>query len=270
MNKVHFHVKETAWRQLPHQDWQAFRYKELLNRNKGSSNEFIFGYGQITPGGRIPLHSHINEMALNFISGQAKVRLGRRTVVLGPDSAAFFPAKAPHSIEALSAEPLHFVYTYACARENQIIDRQPVDLSDAKKWDILNKPKTRWALSEDFEVWEPVELSKGFKLRARYLFDSRRGNTKQMCVSIFNIDGGCHYTHHYHSDPEIYYIISGHGTMRIGDRLEVITPGSALYIAPDVVHGLDSLADEPLHTLVIFGEKVNDEWTPVENIYTDV
>ena len=91
-----------------------------------------------------------------------------------------------------------------------------------------------------------------------------------MCVSIFDIDGGFHYTHNYNSDPEIYYIISGHGTMRVGEQEEVLTPGSALYIGSNVIHGLDSLGDEALHTMVIFGEKVNDEWTPVEDVYTDV
>jgi len=270
MDRIHFHIRETEWRQLPDPGWRAFRFKELLNRQQGGSEEYIFGYGEIAPGGNIPLHAHRHEMALNFLSGKAKVRLGKRTVVLDANSGAFFSAGQPHSIEAFSADPLYFVYTYACPEKNQFIDRQAIDEDIATQCDILNKSKTRWAVSEDFEVWEPVEPSKGFKLRARYLFDRQRGNTKEMCVSIFDIDGGCHYTHHIHSDPEIYYIISGHGTMRIGERLEEITPGSALYIGPDVVHGLDSLGDEPLHTMVIFGEKVNEEWTPVEDVYTDV
>lgn len=270
MDRIHYHIDETEWQQLPDSDWKDFRFKELLNRNKGGSNEFIFGYGEIMPGGGIPLHSHRHEMALNFLSGQVKVRLGMRTVVLGPDSAAFFPANQPHSITSLADEPLQFVYTYACNEESQYVDRQSAVRSDVEKCDIINKPKTRWALSEEFEVWEPVELSKGFKLRARYLFDGKRGDTREMCVSIFDIDGGSHYTRHTHSEPEIYYIISGNGTMQFEEREEVLRPGSALYIGPNVIHGLDSLGAEPLHTMVIFGEKVNEEWTPVEDIYTKV
>ncbi len=269
MNRIHFHTGETTWQQLPDQNWHAYRYKELLNREKGGSNEFIFGHAEIAPGGKIPLHTHQHEMALNFLSGKAKVRLGKQTVALGPDSAAFFPANKPHSIEAISNDPLRFVYTYACDETPQLIDYKPADEDAALKCDILNKSKTRWALSEDFESWESVELTKGFKLRARYLFDRSRGNTQEMCVSIFDIDGGCHYTHHYHGDPEIYYIISGNGTMWVGDQEEVLTPGSALYIGPNVIHGLNSLGDEPLHTMVIFGEKVKEEWTPVEDIYTE-
>jgi mannose-6-phosphate isomerase-like protein (cupin superfamily) len=263
MTPIHFHVNDTEWQQLPGENWGAYRYKELLNMKNGGSNKFIIGFGEISSGGKIPLHTHCHEMALSFLSGKARVRLGARTVELGPNSAAFFPAEKPHSIEAMGTEPLQFVYTDACAELPQEIDRQSADEETTAQIDILNKSNTRWALSEDYEPRDPVEMSKGFKLRARYLFDGSRGNTQEMCVSIFDIDGGCHYTHHSHSDPEIYYVISGHGTMHVDESNEIITPGSALYIAPDVIHGLDSIGDDPLHNMVIFGEKVLE---PLKNM----
>ncbi len=138
----------------------------------------------------------------------------------------------------------------------QILDRKLASEVEVNLVDILNKPKTRWAISDEFETWVPVELSKGYKLKSQYLFDRKRGNTQEMAASIF--------------DTEVYYIISGHGVMYVADSEYVITPGSALYLEPNIVHGIDSLGKEPLHTMVIFGEQVLDEWTPVEQIYTEV
>jgi mannose-6-phosphate isomerase-like protein (cupin superfamily) len=49
-----------------------------------------------------------------------------------------------------------------------------------------------------------------------------------------------------------------------------VSPGSALYIGPSVVHGIDNLGDEPLKNYVIFGPKTMEDWTPVEDVYTEV
>jgi mannose-6-phosphate isomerase-like protein (cupin superfamily) len=49
-----------------------------------------------------------------------------------------------------------------------------------------------------------------------------------------------------------------------------VNPGSALYIGPSVVHGIDNFGDEPLKNYVIFGTKTLEDWTPVEDVYTEV
>ena len=58
--------------------------------------------------------------------------------------------------------------------------------------------------------------------------------------------------------------------MHVESSEYMVSPGSALYIGPSVVHGIDNLGDKPLKNYVIFGTKTLDEWTPVEDIYTEV
>ncbi len=106
MENIHFHVDETEWQTLPEQAWRAYLFKELLNRHKGGSREYIFGFAEVAGGGKLPPHTHRHELALHFLSGKAKVRLGKQTVELESNSGAFFPANKPHSIEALGSEPL--------------------------------------------------------------------------------------------------------------------------------------------------------------------
>ena len=58
--------------------------------------------------------------------------------------------------------------------------------------------------------------------------------------------------------------------MGVANETVTLVPGAAVYLKPSVIHGIDSLGDEPLHTMLIFMDKVIDEWTPVEDIYTDI
>jgi quercetin dioxygenase-like cupin family protein len=50
----------------------------------------------------------------------------------------------------------------------------------------------------------------------------------------------------------------------------VVSLGSALYIGPNVVHGIDNPGDKPLKSYVVFGAKTMEDWTPVEDVYTEV
>jgi hypothetical protein len=43
MKKIHFHADEIGWNTVAGKEWGAFRWKELLNRERGGSTEFVFG-----------------------------------------------------------------------------------------------------------------------------------------------------------------------------------------------------------------------------------
>lgn len=166
-----------------------------------------------------------------------------------------------------------YIYIYACERLGHTLDWELAGEEAADQVDILNKGKTRWALSEEFEEWTPIEPSKGFRVRIRYLFDNERGNWQEMMVGIFELDPGIHYTLHYHNHPEIYYIISGHGVIYVGDSKIGVSSGSTIYVRARVVHGADCLGKEPLRMYWVYGAEIigqNKNWTPVEDIYTEV
>ena len=76
-----------------------------------------------------------------------------------------------------------------------------------------------------------------------------------------------------HDQPEIYYVIAGRGIIYVEDSSVEACPGLALYLGGKVVHGADNLGEEPLHLYYIYGTETVGQarnWTPVEDIYTEV
>jgi len=272
MSSTHVYVDDIQWQNFnpfPECEASLFRYKELLNREQGGCKEWIFGLAELPADGTLPLHTHRNDITMYILAGKAKARLGARAAELEPFSGMYFPAQKPHSIQSLGPDPLSYLYTYVCEEQPQTIDWELADEEAASRVIIENKPETRWAVHEEFEKWEFWEPSKGSRLRYRTLFDDEHGKTKEG-AAIYSVAPDTHYTRHFHGDAEIYYIVSGHGIMSVEDSEYEISPGSALYIGPNVVHGIDNIGDEPLKNYVIFGTKTMEGWTPVEDVYTEV
>ena len=93
-----------------------------------------------------------------------------------------------------------------------------------------------------------------------------------MAVGTFLLPSGIHYTLHYHDQPEIYYTLSGRGTIYLGDTKIEASTGSVIYIGKRIVHGADVLGSDPLHMYWVYGTEImgqNFNWTPVEDIYTE-
>ena len=57
---------------------------------------------------------------------------------------------------------------------------------------------------------------------------------------------------HIHPEKEeIYYVMSGSGTIMVEDKEETISEGSIFYVSGDVPHGLSNSNREPLTVLYI-------------------
>lgn len=54
-----------------------------------------------------------------------------------------------------------------------------------------------------------------------------------------------------HHEDEVYFVLSGRGTLRAGDREFPAEPGSILYVAREVPHRFHDVAEE-LRVLVFF------------------
>jgi len=275
MSKIHFHIDQIDWKTFSQKEWGPLRWKELLNRGQGGSKEFIFGLAELPPGGKLPLHTHRQAETDYILSGKGRICLGSRSVELGSSSAVYFSGQAPHSFEAIGSEPLRYIYTYACEKLGHEIEMKLVGEKiemgpEVRNW---NNANTRWAMREEVGELLWVEASKGYRVRARRLFSDKYGNAAEMRLGIGETDPGIHYTLHYHIQPEVYYILSGRGIIYVGDEVVKASPGLALYIGSRVVHGADSLGEEPLRLYYVYGTETagqEDTWTPVEDIYTEV
>jgi mannose-6-phosphate isomerase-like protein (cupin superfamily) len=54
-----------------------------------------------------------------------------------------------------------------------------------------------------------------------------------------------------HAQDELYYVISGHGRIRVADRDRPVGPGSVVFVAAEVEHRFHSITSD-LTILVVF------------------
>lgn len=71
--------------------------------------------------------------------------------------------------------------------------------------------------------------------------------TRNIWVGISEVDVGNTSNLHCHDDvEEIFYVISGHGRIRVGDEEEAIESGSCIYVPVGSPHQLINTGDETL------------------------
>ncbi|MBW2618139.1 MAG: cupin domain-containing protein [Deltaproteobacteria bacterium] len=277
MSYVCLHEDDFEWQALDHERWGGLRVKEIINPANFGSGEFVSGLAELEVGGKIPLHKTGQALTGYILAGSARLRLGARRVELDPLSVFYFPAGAPWAIEALGPERLRYFYTYACEKLDAPVRWEAASEEEAARLDIVNLPGPNlWAQSEDYERWSFGEPSKGRRMRTRYLFGEKYFSSqsepiqKEMHVGVAELDPPIHYTLHYHTQPEIYYILGGEGVVYVEDEEFPVRRGSVLYLGKNVVHGADALGSEPLKIYYIYGCETEGQaltWTPAEDIY---
>jgi quercetin dioxygenase-like cupin family protein len=91
-------------------------------------------------------------------------------------------------------------------------------------------------------------------------------------INEFMVDAGKFIEPHYHDSHEFYYVLSGRGTMRVGEDVYEVSPGDLVHTPPNVPHSIFAHhsgvrcmafavafipAGAPTHTPVTF-----DNWPP--------
>jgi mannose-6-phosphate isomerase-like protein (cupin superfamily) len=59
--------------------------------------------------------------------------------------------------------------------------------------------------------------------------------------------------HHHNRLEEIYYIISGHGQMTVGEEMRDVGAGDAVYVPRGQTHSLENTGADPIRLLVVCG-----------------
>jgi mannose-6-phosphate isomerase-like protein (cupin superfamily) len=70
--------------------------------------------------------------------------------------------------------------------------------------------------------------------------------------------------HHHLRTEEIYYVLSGQGSMRVGDQTQDVGPGDAVAIPPGVSHQIANTGDELLKFLCCCAPGYEHEDTVLE------
>ncbi len=84
------------------------------------------------------------------------------------------------------------------------------------------------------------------------LFDSANTPTSGLTVGIAEVPPqGCGKAH-WHAEPELYYILQGHGHMEVDDVAYDVHPGHAIYVPGDAKHNIFNKADVVMKILYVF------------------
>ena len=82
-------------------------------------------------------------------------------------------------------------------------------------------------------------------IRPREMFDLTDGGYLEL-ANEFEVAVGGEVFPHSHPTHEFYFVMTGSGTMIVGDEERPVAPGDLVYIPPDTVHSLRPTGDEAI------------------------
>lgn len=218
--------------------------------------ELLLGHVRLAGGATTGLHRHDRPETVFVLAGSIWAQRGVGRAEVSAPGAVYFPPKVPHAIEAAGGSAVILVCYSRGNRSAAPVSTPVEEDEDPSAWPNPNRitgeqPLYRWALSEEYENELPVEPTKGRRVRMRYLFDPHRG-ADEMVVGTGATDPHTRYTRHHHEPAELYYVLSGSGTIFVGDEAFAVAPGSTVYVPAQAIHGIDTHA-EPLDTWWVYG-----------------
>jgi len=88
----------------------------------------------------------------------------------------------------------------------------------------------------------------------RPLIDRTTSNVTQCSLAEEMLPPGCTVTPHYHRDiEEIYYLVSGRGLMTVGDEIQEVNAGDAVYVPRGHRHTLQNTGTETIKLILVCG-----------------
>ena len=97
-------------------------------------------------------------------------------------------------------------------------------------------------------------------VRWQSLFGANATPTDSLTCGVAHVAAGDSFTLHSHPQAEVYFGLSGKGTVLVDGAPYVLTPGTALFIPGGAVHGIDR-ADEAMSWFYAFAANSFDEIT---------
>ena len=92
------------------------------------------------------------------------------------------------------------------------------------------------------------------RVRWRTLLSGDRSPTESLTVGVAEVEPGLPqlFRTHRHAQPEIYYVLSGHGVVTLEGEEHALRPGSAVFIPGGAEHGVRNTGTEILRLLYTF------------------
>ncbi|UOM37199.1 cupin domain-containing protein [Acuticoccus sp. I52.16.1] len=71
-------------------------------------------------------------------------------------------------------------------------------------------------------------------------------------IGLFEIAPGAELPKHHHTPDEIYFVVSGEGTVKIYNRTHRLAPGTTVHIPSNAAHVTVNTGESPLRILYMF------------------
>ena len=90
--------------------------------------------------------------------------------------------------------------------------------------------------------------------------------SEALTVSVAKIPPGAALSEHRHRQPEVYLVLAGEGSVRIGAGVRPVRAGSAAFVPGDVVHSCENTGASELRLAYILAA---DSFEDVEYVFED-
>jgi mannose-6-phosphate isomerase-like protein (cupin superfamily) len=103
----------------------------------------------------------------------------------------------------------------------------------------------------EFEGWDDIAPS---SLRWRTLISGDRTPTDSLTMGVAELEAGksTSFRPHKHAQAEVYYILSGEGTVTISGTEHMVRPGTAVFVPGGAEHGVRNTGAHLLRLLYVF------------------
>ena len=99
---------------------------------------------------------------------------------------------------------------------------------------------------ESFEILDVITMQKS--LGERYLEFFKGDN---LSLGLYSLRTGDEDTQQPHTEDEVYYVVSGHAKLKVGDNDRSVKPGSIVFVSAGVEHRFHEIT-ETLMVMVVF------------------
>lgn len=108
----------------------------------------------------------------------------------------------------------------------------------------------RTNIGDDWQVFKLEELVE--KVRGNEARFLEFINVPSMSCAVYHLPQGCKDMQSPHAEDEVYFVLSGKGSLRINDDKHSIEPGTVLFVKANTMHSFFDI-EEDITVLAMFG-----------------
>ena len=116
----------------------------------------------------------------------------------------------------------------------------------------------------DWETMQGEEASGPAAVFYKTLISGGLTRSEDLTVGVAKIPPGAALAEHHHRQAEVYLVLAGEGSVRVGDGVRPVRAGSAVFVPGDTVHSCENTGAHELRLAYVFAA---DSFEDVEYVF---